>query len=74
MASEKLSGFEKAVRSMSSGHGRRWERPLRTVSLRPPMRARNAGVAVGPPESAAAAVVWGFVMGRTAGTVDDILR
>lgn len=47
MASETLSGREKAERSTSSPQGRRWERAPRTESEIREMKARKAGVAIG---------------------------
>ena len=47
MASEKDSGFEKADRSTSSDHGRRWARLLRTDSVMLLRKLRKAGVVIG---------------------------
>ena len=75
VASEKDSGLAKAERSASSAQGRRWERPLRTVSVMWLRKARKAGVAIGgwawdSTDPAAATVVE---IGRTGGTVVDIV-
>lgn len=67
LASERESGLEKADRSMSSGQGRRCERPDRTVSEMWVMNSRKAGVETGASE---VVLAWGFVTGRTAG--DDM--
>lgn len=46
VASEKESGLEMADLSMSSGHGRAWERASLIWSWRREMNARKAGVGV----------------------------
>lgn len=75
MASEKDSGFEKADRSTSSDHGRRWARLLRTDSVTLLRKLRKAGVAIGGWDDwtvAVAAVV--FEIGRIGGdAVDDMV-
>ena len=54
---------------MSSGQGRRWERAERTVSEMWERKRRKAGVEIGAEEDESGFVVllWGFVIGRTAG-------
>lgn len=72
MASEKDSGLEKADRSTSSDHGRRWARLLRTDSVTLLRKLRKAGVAIGGWDDWAVAVVAVvFEIGRIGGDVVD---
>lgn len=78
-ASEIDSGLDRAERSASSAQGRRWERPLATVSEMRLMNARKAGVAIGgcwdsrEDGAAAEGTVWGMEIGRVGGDAEAIV-
>lgn len=73
MESDKDSGLEKAVRSMSSESGRRFERPSLTWSWSRVRKARNWVVVAGSDPVAVVGVVV-VVVGMVAGVVWEVVR